>query len=112
DVNVGAQRLQPFLVLDAEMLLFINNHKAQIAKLHLLAEDRMGADDDLDLSRLEAALGLRGVLDGDHARELTYAPRPALETFGEGAEVLTRQQRGRTYDRDLLTAHGDHERGA
>ena len=46
-MHVGAQGLQLLLVLDAEVLLLIDDDQAQIAEADLFAEHRVGADDDL-----------------------------------------------------------------
>ena len=47
-MHLGAQRLEPLLVADAEMLLLVDHQEAEIAELDGLAEQRMGADDDVD----------------------------------------------------------------
>ena len=46
------QLLEPFLVLDAETLLLVDDDQAEILELHILADQPMRADDDVD-----AALG-------------------------------------------------------
>ena len=50
-MHILAQLLQPLLVLDAEMLLLVDDEQAEIGELDVLAEQRMGADDDVDRRR-------------------------------------------------------------
>ena len=49
-VHLRAQLLEALLVLDAEPLLFVDDDQAEIAELHVLLEQAMGADDDVDRS--------------------------------------------------------------
>ena len=53
-MHIGAQFLQALLVLHAEVLLFIDDEQAQIAELDAGGEQRMGADDDIDVAGLQA----------------------------------------------------------
>ena len=55
-MHFGAQLLQPLLVLDAEMLLLVDDDEAEILEGDLLAEQRMRADDDIDLAGGEPGL--------------------------------------------------------
>ena len=50
-MHFGAQFLQPLLVLDAEMLLLVDDDEAEILVIDALAERGMGADDDVDFAR-------------------------------------------------------------
>ena len=47
-VHLGAQLLELLLVRDAEMLLLVDDDEAEIPEFDGLAEQRMGADDDVD----------------------------------------------------------------
>ena len=47
-MHLGAQLLQALLVLDAEMLLLVDDDEAEVLEVDGLAEHRMGADDDID----------------------------------------------------------------
>ena len=49
-MHIGLQVLQPFLVLDAEVLLLVDDQQAEILERDRGAEQRMGADDDVDLA--------------------------------------------------------------
>ena len=57
-VHLGAQLLQLLLVGDAEMLLLVDHDEAQILELHAFAEQRVGADDDVDLAVRQPLLDL------------------------------------------------------
>ena len=47
-MHFGAQLLQPLFVRDAEMLLLVDDDQAEVVELDRLAQQRMGADDDVD----------------------------------------------------------------
>ena len=53
-MHVLAQLLQALLVLHAEMLLLVDDQQAEIGELDALGEQRVGADDDIDVARLRA----------------------------------------------------------
>ena len=90
------------------MLLLVDDQQAEIGELDALAEQRVGADDDIDVARFEPRLDLGALLGADEARGLRDLHREAAEALGEGVEVLARQQRGRHHDGDLLAGeHGD-----
>ncbi len=111
-VDLGAQRLEPFLVADAEMLLLVHHQQAEIPELDGLAEQRMGADDDVDgaVGKPLADLGELGA--ADQTRRLRHLHREAAEALGEGLEMLARQQRGRHHHRHLLARQRHDEGGA
>ena len=111
-MHLGAQRLELLLVRDAEMLLLVDDEQAEVLELDRLAEQRVGADHDVDLAVGEPLLDLLQVRRRDQPRGLRDLHRQAAEALGEGLEVLARQQRGRHHDRHLLAAHGRDEGGA
>ena len=94
-MDVGPQRLQPFLVGDAEALLLVDDDQAELLELDALGEDRMGADDDVDLAGLEPLLGRLRLLGRDEAGEAADLDREALEALLEGVEMLAGEQGGR-----------------
>ena len=112
-VDLGAQLLEPFLVGDAEMLLLVDDDQAQVLELDGLAEQRVGADDDVDRALGEALLHIAPVPSAGTRREacaiLTGKPAQAV---GEGLGVLARQQRRRHHHRHLLAVHRGDEGGA
>ena len=58
---------QLFLVRDAEMLLLVDDDEAEILELDGLAEQRMGADDDIDGAVGDAFFGLGEFGRGDES---------------------------------------------
>ena len=111
-VHLGAQRLELLLVRDAEMLLLVDHQQAEVLELDALAEQRMGADDDVD-GAVREPVARFGQLRGRHqARGLRHVDRKAPEALGEGLEVLARQQRRRHHHRHLLAVHRRRERRA
>jgi hypothetical protein len=52
DVDLRTQLLQPLLVLDPEPLFLVDDHQTEIAEAHILLQEAMGPDDDVDDSRL------------------------------------------------------------
>src|SRR3546814_1663675 len=80
-----AQRLQAFLLLHAEVLLLVDDQQAEIPERNRLAEDGVGADDNLHPALGEVRLRLGRLLGADQARELGDAHRQAGEALLEGA---------------------------
>ncbi len=111
-VDLGAHLLELFLVRDAEMLLLVDDDEAEVLELDGLAKERVGADDDVDGAFGKALLHAREFGCGDQPRSLRDLHRIAAQPFGEGLEVLARQQRGRHHDRDLPAAHRRDKGGA
>ena len=111
-MDIGLQRLQPFLVGDAEMLLLVDDDEAEIAELDALRQQRMGADDDVDAAIGEPGLDRGGLLGGDHARELGHGDGEALEARAEDPVMLAGEQRRGHDDGDLRAGHRDREGGA
>ena len=66
------QAFQLLLVLDAEALLFVDDDQAQVLELHVVADEPVGADDDVDApvgQPLDDALLLRVRLEPAQALE-------------------------------------------
>ena len=68
-MNLGAQLLQPLLVADAEMLLLVDDDEAEILERDRLAEQRVGADGDVDRALGQSLLRLALLRGADHARQ-------------------------------------------
>ena len=49
-VDRRPQLLEPLLVLDAEALLLVDDDQAQVLELHVLRQQPVRADDDVDLA--------------------------------------------------------------
>ena len=87
-VDALAQLLDPLLVRDAEALLLVDDQQAEIPELHVLREQPVRADDDLDLAGLEIVerrllLGLRAEA-ADHV-DADGERREAIASASSGA---------------------------
>ncbi len=57
DIHHGPERLEALLVLDPEALLLVDDQQPQILEGHILLQQAVGADDDVDIALLAAAPG-------------------------------------------------------
>jgi hypothetical protein len=111
-MHLGAQLLQLLFVRDAEMLLLVDDDETEILELDRLAEQRVGADDDIDCALGDAFLRPRELGGGDHARGLADLDGQAAKRSEKSSEMLAREQRRRHHDRHLLAVHRGDEGGA
>ena len=86
--------------------------RPKVLELDRFAEQRVGADDDVDGAFGDALLHARQFLRRDEARGLRDIDRMPAQALGERLGVLARQQRRRHHDGDLLAVHGGDEGGA
>ena len=102
-VDLGAQRLEVLLVLDAEALLLVDDDQAEVLEPGRRLQQPVGADDDVDraLGRSCSRVSL-GLLRRLEPRQLPDLDRELGHPLGERVEVLLRQQRGRHQHRHLL----------
>ena len=68
-MHLGAQLLELLLVGDAEMLLLVDDDEAEVLELDGLAEERVGADDDVDVAVGETLFHLGEFLAAETSRE-------------------------------------------
>jgi hypothetical protein len=111
DVDVRLELLQRILVLDAEPLLLVDDHEAEILEDHLLGEDAVRADHHVDGALQKARDDLARLLVGLEPRERTHLHGEAGEPLGERLEVLLDEQRRRHEHGDLLAVLDRLERG-
>ena len=111
-MDLGAQVLQPLLVLDAEVLLLVDDDEAEVLEVDALAEHGVRADDDVDLAGGETGARRLQIGAADHARQLRDLDRQMREAFGEILVVLAGEQGRRYHDGDLLAVDGGGEGGA
>ena len=95
-VDVGAQLLDALLVLHAEALLLVDDEQAEVLELHVVREQPVRADHDVDRARLRGrATTARLLLRREEPREHLDPHRVVGEALAEGLAVLVREQRGR-----------------
>src|ERR1041384_2357368 len=82
--SIRAQALEPFLVRHAEVLLLVDDHQAEVLELDGLAEQRVGADHDIDLAVGDALLYAAQLRRRHQPRRLSDLHRKTLEPLGEG----------------------------
>ena len=111
DVDVRLHLLERVLVLDAEALLLVDDHQAQVLEEHLIGEDAVGADHHVDRPLQQALQSEARLLVGLEARQRPHLDREAREALGERLEVLLHEQRRRHEHRHLLAVLDRLERG-
>ena len=82
--------------------LLVHDNQAEVVERDGGAEQRVGADDDVDLAARDTALDRCLLLGPDQARELGDLHRQAGEALAEGLQMLPREQGGGGQHRDLL----------
>ena len=111
-VDLQLQLAQQLLLLDPEALLLVDDDQAQLLGADVAREQPVGADQDVDLARLEV------LQHRFHLRRRAQAGDPldpegqVGEALAEGAEVLLGEDRGRHQDHHLLAVGGGLDRGA
>ncbi len=109
-VNLGAQLLQLLLLAHAEAVLLVDDHQPQVPELHVLLDQLVRADDDVERAGGESLEGLRHFLRAAEARELGDSHREVGEAIAEILEMLLGEERRRHEDRHLH-ARGDGDEG-
>ena len=110
--TVVPQRFQPLLHLDAEPLLFVDDHQAQVVKLHVLLDaSRCVPIDDVDLARLQPCERLRALPCGVQNRlSLAMSNGNSAIRCAKAVIVLLGQDRRRHEHGDLIAAVDRFER--
>ena len=101
-VDRRAHPLEALLVLDAEPLFLIDDQQAQILHHHVLGEQAVGSDDDVDLAGLDLLEDLFLLLCRPKAAQSADSHRVVGEALLECVAVLFDQDRRGCQDRDLL----------
>src|ERR1700727_3536458 len=94
------------------VLLFVDDDEAEVLEAHGLAQDRMGADDDVDSALCEALLDLAAFRRANHPGELANVDRQARKALAKVLSALASQERRRGDDRRLLAIDRRGEGGA
>ena len=100
-VDFGAQPFQPFLVLDAEAMLLVDDDQPQAFELDVALQQLVRADHDVDGARRQALDSGRRAARAAEPRQELDTHRPVGEPIIERAMVLLGEQRRRHEHRDL-----------
>ncbi len=92
-VDIGLQLLHRLLVTDAEALLLVDDEQAEPLELHVLGQQSMGADHDVDLAGRDAVDDALGLARREEAGEHLDPDRVRGHAIAERREVLLREQR-------------------
>ncbi len=110
-VDLEAQRPQELLLRDAEALLLVEDHEAEILRDHVAREQAVRADEDVDLARLVVGEHLLDLLRRPEAGDHLDTDREVAEAVAEGVPVLLGEDRRRHEHQHLLPVHRDGEGG-
>ena len=110
-MNIGAQLLHAFLLLNAEMLFLINDQQAQITDFDGFRQQGMGANDNIDCAIGQTFLYALRLFSRHKAGQLAHPYRQSFKAFFEIAEMLTGQKGRGDDDSDLFAGQGDQEGG-
>ncbi len=111
-IHVLPQLLEPFFVPNAEALLLVNNHQAQIVEFDIRGEQAVGADDDV---RAPVGKVFERLLNFLGAAEATYqidAHREGSEATLKGLKVLEAQDSSGSEHGNLLAVAQSFEGSA
>jgi len=90
-----AQLFKPLLMRHAEAVLLVDNHQAEVFKLHVLLQQAVRADDDINRALAQAVQDLLDFLGREKTADHLDAHRMIAKTAAEGLQVLLRQDRRR-----------------
>jgi hypothetical protein len=82
-IDLGAHRLQRFLLAHAETVFLVDDDQAEALELDVLADQLVGADDDVDLAFGQFLQGLRRFLGGLEAGDFGDLDRPVGEAVAK-----------------------------
>ena len=105
-VDFGAQRLQPLFLPYAEAVLLVDDDEPEALELHVLSEQLVRADHDVDRAGIESRDRIGNLFRRAESRQLDDVHRPLREAVSEGVEVLLGEQRRRAQHCHLFAA--DH----
>ena len=109
-VHAVPQLLEALLVGDAEPLLFVDDEQAEVFEHHVLRQEPVGADDDVDLPRGHVGHDLLLLRPRAEPRQHLDADGKRREALAEGVLVLEREDRRRHEHRDLHAVGDGFER--
>ncbi len=111
DIHLGFHCLDFLLLVHTKALLLIDNEQSQLAEAHLLAQELMGADNDINFPCGQFLDDLLALLSRAKAIQQRHLDGIGGEAFFQGVVVLLRQNGGGGEERDLFAAHHRLEDG-
>ena len=111
-VDVDLHLLEFVLDGDAKLLLLIDDQQAQVMELHRLADEFVGADEDVDFALLEVGEQLLYFLRFAGTAQVVHPHWEVVQTLAEGAIVLECQHSRRHEYGGLLAVDGSLKGGA
>ncbi len=111
DIHLGAQLFELLFVAHAKALLFVDDQQPQILEGDVLAQQTVGADDQVHLAAEQALDHLLLLVGGAETAEHFDPNGEGGQTTAEGAMVLGGQDRGGDQHRHLFAVHDGLERG-
>ena len=111
-VGPAAQCFQLLLVANPEALFFVDDYQPQVVELHVVLQQPVGADNDVQLALGEVGEDLALLPGSAEARDRLDPHRPVGEPILEGLAVLLREQGGGSQDGGLAAVEGGNEGGA
>ena len=102
DVHLAAELLEALLLGDAEPLLVVDDHEAEVLEGDVLLDEAVGADDDVDRAGAETLGDLALLKVGAEAAQDLHLHGEGAEALGESGVVLLGQDGGGTEHRGLL----------
>ena len=112
DVYALAKLLDLLLVRDAEALFLVDHQQSEIAELHVLRQQAVRADDDVELSGVQVVEDLLLLAFAAEATDHVDADRKAGKPLAQSLLVLKREHGGGCEKRHLFAVHYRLERGA
>ena len=109
-IDLGAKGLHGLFVTHAKAVFLVNDEQPQALELHVLAEQLVRADDDVDGAVSHTLDGGGDLLGRAKAAHLGHLDRPFGKAVHQRLVVLLGQQRGGRQQRHLLAA-GDRNEG-
>ena len=92
-VHVEFHLLEFFLDGDAEFLLLVDHQQSQVMELNALADEFVGADEDVDFSLFQVGEYLFHLFGLARAAQVVHPDGEVLQALAEGAPVLERKHR-------------------
>ena len=111
-VHVEFHLLELVLDSDAKLLLLVHYQQPQVMELHGLADELVGADEDVDLALLEVSQQLLDFFGLAGAAQVIDPDGEVLQALLEGAVMLESQHRRRHQHGGLLAVGSGLEGGA